>query len=169
MTLCLKPINRDIILGNKNIFLFFLCAAYSVPSFSESQDNKFGIGFGAIYNGVGISYRTKYEKIYNYYSVGCPRAGYGQSSGFMTNCGIGYSLLVADISKENNHGVVGSVGVNYVNSIAASGVAYTVGINYVYFFDGVDGSGWNIQTGPIYEYFKGRYDLAGIIGFGYQY
>ncbi len=156
-------------MNRKFSILFFVVTAFPVICIGEESANPVGVGVGAFYNGIGVSYRTKNEDYYNYYSVGCPSLGYGESSGFITNCGVGYSFLTSNLVKNKHHGIVGNVGVNYANNGTNSAIIYIAGISYAYFFSGVENSGWNIQVGPISEYSKGTFGLMGVFGFGYQY
>ena len=134
----------------------------------EERSSSIGLGIGPLYNGIGFGYKVPTSNSFSYFSVGCPSVGYGGDSGWLLNCGAGYSLVFAP-TMNKKHGVGANLGVGYSHRGIGSGASLIAGVNYSYFFSGIDRRGWNIQAGTGMEYFRQELAPTGIIGFGYQF
>ena len=147
-----------------------LTALLLLPSAGFCQDGapSFGIGVGHLYYGLGANYQFSSPNLNNYISLGCPHVGHGGDSGFVANCGVGYSLITAALSQSGKHGIGGNIGASHAVLGQREGFVYHLGINYTYFFNGIGREGWNLQVAPAIEYFGGGYSPTGFFGFGYQ-
>ena len=142
-----------------------------LPTIGTCGDNAHSIGFGLgpIYNGLGLNYEIPMSTSSNYFSLGCPGIGYGDSAGLILDCGLGYSFVSTILSKSNKHGIGGNIGLGYSGSNVNSGLTYHAGVHYSYFYDGIHNKGWNFHIGPAVRHFNNRYSPTAFFGFGYQF
>ena len=152
----------------KKLLLAFLI---SIPAagYSQGNPNSVGLGVGPLYNGFGLAYEIPIASVHNYVSIGCPSFGYGGDSGFVSNCGAGYSIVVTPFSNNTRHGFGFNVGAGFTNRHQTTSPYYLAGFNYSYFYDGIENKGWNVQIGPALEYWEGLYSPTAMFGFGYQF
>lgn len=148
-------------------FLAFLL----FPTFvsASNQSSSIGLGMGPLYYGIGANLTIPRKHSYNYLSIGCPEVGYGGDSGWITSCGVGYSIVTAEWSSNRKHGVGITTGVAYKQRYYGNGPSYSLGVSYGYFFNSIDNAGWNLQISPGYQYFNEDFSPMAILGFGYQF
>ncbi len=158
-----KQINKNFV----SIISLFIC----LPSFAGDNRESFGLGAGALYNGLGINVGIQSSTDVKYLSIGCTSIGHTSNSGWESDCGIGGSWIKANIfSQENNkHGLGVHIAMTDPDKPKTSGIKKTLGIGYIYFFNGIDAEGWNIELIPTISHYQGKKEYDIYLGFGYQF
>jgi len=141
----------------KNTLIAVLFAAFSISN-TAVGDTTFGIGVGALYNGLGFNFGRTSEASLVYGSLGCMGASSSRSSsiagdvvsrdsGYETNCGLGLGYLNLSLLPGNNHGLGLSIGYTYDTDDISGGSEYHVMPGYHYFFNGIGRPGLNLGFG----------------------
>lgn len=135
-----------------------------------SEDNKsFGLGSGSLYNGIGMSYGYQSQNSYKYASLGCLSIAYSSRYGSEYNCGIGAGFIMTDLFKldGNKHGFGAHIGATYNEHY--SEIEYFVAPQYIYFFNGINKSGWNLGGSVRLGKYDGKSDIIPSFQVGYQF
>ena len=146
----------------------FLTVLYSNTAWSE--DNKsFGLGKGSFYNGIGMSYGFQSQNSYKYLSLGCLSISYSSIYGSEYNCGVGAGFIMTDLFKSdgNKHGFGAHVGTSYNEHYRET--EYFIAPQYVYFFNGINQSGWNLGGSIRLGKYDGESDIIPTFQIGYQF
>lgn len=144
----------------------FLFTATSVADDTVS----FGLGTGALYNGLGANVSFMKESDLKYVSLGCIAIGYSSNNGTLTNCGIGGGWVRSDILSENDkHGLGIHFGVTYNTTNDRDDIEVFVGAPYLYFFKGMANGGWNTGLTPIIVKYSGETKAGLLFNLGYQF
>jgi len=141
---------------------------WASASFADNEVS-YGIGTGALTSGLGFNAALRGDNHMGYISAGCMGIGYSDTSGWILPCGIGAGWIQTDLlSKANNHhglGIyVGPVGIN-----ANDKARYGVGVTYVYFWQGINATGWNAGITPAAGIENESTKGSLLINVGYQY
>ena len=146
----------------------FSTVFYSNIALSEGG-KSLGLGAGSIYNGVGMSYGFQSHNQYKYASLGCLSITYSSTYGSELNCGAGIGFVMTDIFnlKGNKHGFGAHLGVTYNEHY--SKVETFIAPHYVYYFNGINMSGWNLGGSLRLGKYDDKSDVIPNIQLGYQF
>ena len=153
----------------KKIIQTILIISIPIIGYGQERSKFLGVGIGPLYNGMGINYEIPASNLFNYISVGCPGIGYGGDSGLITNCGVGYSIVITPIPDNKRYGFGVNIGAGISHGGSGSDPYYLAGLNYTYFYRGAEKRGWNGQIGPAIQYLRTYYSPIVLLGFGYQF
>lgn len=147
-----------------------LASVFSVATSIADDNVSFGVGAGALYNGLGANVSFVKKSDLKYVSLGCIAIGYSSNNGTSSNCGIGAGWMRSDILSENNkHGLGIHIGVTYNTSNDRNDTETFIGVPYVYFFKGMTSGGWNIGLTPIIGKHNGSIKGGLLLNLGYQF
>jgi len=142
---------------------------FTATSIAEDKIS-FGVGVGALYNGLGANVSVMKESDLRYVSLGCISIGYSSSNGTSSNCGIGAGWMKSDILSENGkHGLGIHIGVTYNTHNDRDDTEVFIGIPYLYFFKEMIAGGWNVGLTPIIGKHNGKTKGGLLLNLGYQF
>ena len=156
----------------KKIFLYsFILAGILSPATTIAENKiSFGIGSGALYNGLGVNVSFMKKSDLKYLSLGCIAIGYSSNNGVSSNCGAGAGWMRSDILSENDkHGLGIHIGVTYNTHNDRNDTEAFIGIPYLYFFKGMTAGGWNVGLTPIIGKNSGETKGGLLFNLGYQF
>ncbi len=140
--------------------------------FSEitlADENKtIGVGYGLMYNGLGVMYGIKSESSLKYLSLGCLSVGVSDTSGISSLCGIGIGYITSNLFKSNGnkHGLGIHIGTSYSDTY---GIEAFIAPQYIYFLNGIVSSGLNIGVNVSYGKQEGTTEIIPGFQIGYQF
>lgn len=155
---------------NKVKILVGMMLLASVVSAEESE-LSYGLGIGALYNGVGINIASPTEEDLKYASLGCIDFSYSSYVGFNTNCGLGIGYInTSIIGDSNKHGLGVHLAVHEDDGGYDSSTQVSLGVGYTYFLN-QSKLGWNFGLTPIYifEDSENYNKVALLFDLGYQF
>ena len=156
----------------KGIFLYgtLLASVFSVSIGSADERVSFGLGMGALYNGLGANVGFMKGPDLKYVSLGCISVAYSSNNGASSNCGLGAGWMRSDILSGNGrHGLGIHVGVTYNTHDERDDVEVFVGVPYAYFFKGMTAATWHVGLTPILGRHDGDLDGGLLLNLGYQF
>lgn len=135
------------------------------------KQTTFGLGFGALYGGLGVNFGRIDGTRLTYGSLGCIGAAGGSTGG--TNCGIGAGILSTAFLPGEHHGLGLNLGLTYdaINdTVEGDELQWHVRPTYNYFFNGLGSGGVNLGFAPVLT-FDGDGDTEGSLqlNLGYQF
>jgi len=156
----------------KGIVLCGVLLAGVFPAVSSGADGRlsFGLGMGALYNGLGVNAAFMQGPDLKYVSLGCVSLAYSSNSGASSNCGVGAGWMRSDILSNNGrHGLGVHLGVTYNSHDDRDEVEVFVGIPYAYFFKGMTAAGWHAGLTPVLGRRDGDLEGGLLLNLGYQF
>jgi hypothetical protein len=149
------------------VFLVLVAVATSAPSATDKT--SFGLGIGALYNGLGGNVALIKADDLKFLAVGCSEYSHGSVGGTNLTCGVGVGWLRPDIltKKNSKHGLGINIALDYDQ--LHSKVEPVVRVPYVFFFRGINRSGWNIGLAPFVRWDSGGTELGVMLQGGYQF
>lgn len=156
----------------KGIFLYgmLIASVFSVSISSAEERISFGLGAGALYNGLGANVGFMQASDLKYVSLGCISIAYSSNNGISSNCGLGAGWMRSDILSDNGkHGLGIHVGVTYNTHDDQDDVEVFAGVPYVYFFRGMTTGGWYAGLTPTVGRHDGDIKGGLLINLGYQF
>ena len=155
---------------NRNILVVTLIVVAATAGASSAADRtSFGLGVGALYNGLGGNFALITANDLKYVSLGCSEATHSSRNGTNVTCGVGVGWLMSDIlTKQNSkHGLGLSIALDYDQR--HSEFEPTIRMPYVYFFKGIDRRGWNIGAAPLIRWDAEGTEIGVMFEVGYQF
>jgi len=141
----------------------------AVGNSSAADKTSFGLGVGALYNGLGGNFALITASDLKYLSVGCSEASHSSSDGTNLTCGVGIGWLMSDLvtRKNSKHALGLNIAVDYdqLHSEVEPGIR----LPYVYFFRGIDRRGWNIGIAPLVRWDAEGTEIGVMFEIGYQF
>jgi hypothetical protein len=138
-------------------------------SSSAADKTSFGLGVGALYNGLGGNFALIKADDLKYISVGCSEFMSSSLDGTHVTCGVGVGWLRSDIltKKNSKHGLGLNIALDYDQF--HSKVEPSIRMPYVFFFRGLDRRGWNLGVAPLVRWDADGTDLGVMLEVGYQF
>ena len=137
---------------------------------AEESELSYGLGIGALYNGVGINIASPTKEDLKYVSLGCIDFSYSSYVGFNTNCGLGIGYInTSIIGDSNKHGLGLHLAVHEDDG-SNSSTQVSLGLGYTYFLN-QSKIGWNFGLTPMYIFGDSENDnkVALMFDLGYQF
>jgi hypothetical protein len=137
---------------------------------AEESELSYGLGIGALYNGVGINIASPTKEDLKYVSLGCMDFSYSSYVGFNTNCGLGIGYInTSIIGDSNKHGLGLHLAVHEDDG-GDSSTQVSLGVGYTYFLN-QSKIGWNFGLTPIYIFGDSENDnkVALLFDLGYEF
>jgi hypothetical protein len=146
-----------------------LVVAGGVSTLSAADKTSFGLGVGALYNGLGGNFALIKADDLKYISVGCSEFMSSSIDGTFVTCGVGIGWLKSNIltKKNSKHGLGLNIALDYDQF--DSKVEPSIRIPYVFFFRGLDRRGWNLGVAPLVRWDTDGTDLGVMLEVGYQF
>ena len=134
-----------------------------------ADKTSFGVGAGALYNGLGGNLALIKADDLRYISVGCSEFSHSSSGGTNLTCGVGLGWLRSDIliKKNSKHGLGLNIALDYDGF--ESKLEPSIRLPYVFFFRGLDRRGWNLGVAPLVRWDADGTDLGVMLEVGYQF
>ena len=154
----------------KRLFVVILLfVAGGVSTLSAADKTSFGLGVGALYNGLGGNFALIKADDLKYISVGCRDFTSSSFDGTHVTCGVGVGWLRSDIltKKNSQHGLGLNIALDYDQF--HSKVEPSIRMPYVFFFRGLDRRGWNLGVAPLVRWDADGTDLGVMLEVGYQF
>ncbi len=156
----------------KRLVLCGALLAGALPAAGHGADERvsFGLGMGALYNGLGVNAAFMKGFDLRYVSLGCASIAYSSNSGASSNCGVGAGWMRSDILSSNGrHGLGLHLGVTYNTHDERDDVEVFVGLPYAYFFEGMTAATWHVGLTPILGRHDGNLEGGLLLNLGYQF
>ena len=136
---------------------------------SAADKSSFGLGVGALYNGLGGNFALITADDLKYVSVGCSEASNSSRHGTNVTCGVGVGWLMSDLltKKNSKHGLGLNLALDYDQ--LHSKAEPSIRLPYVFFFRGLDRRGWNLGVAPFVRWDAEGTELGLMIEIGYQF
>jgi hypothetical protein len=143
--------------------------AAATSTSSAAERTSFGLGVGALYNGLGVNIALVKADDLKYLSVGCSEASRSSIDGTNLTCGLGIGWLRSDIltRKNSKHGLGLNIAVDYDQLHSEAEPA--VRMPYVFFFRGLDRKGWNLGVAPLVRWDTKGTEIGVMFEVGYQF
>ena len=156
-------------MARRTVFAFVMLIAVAVGSSSAADKTSFGVGAGALYNGLGGNLALIKADDLRYISVGCSEFSHSSSGGTNLTCGVGLGWLRSDIltRKNSKHGLGLNIALDYDQF--HSKAEPSIRLPYVFFFRGLDRRGWNIGVAPLVRWDADGTELGVMLEVGYQF
>ncbi len=154
------------------ICMLVIVSIFSAATTTSIAEDKvsFGVGMGALYNGLGVNVGFMKESNLKYVSLGCTGFSYSSDNEISSICGIGAGWMRSDILSGNDkHGLGIHIGVTYNNGDGKNDTEAFIGIPYLYFFKGMSAGGWNAGLTPIIGKRNGEIKGGLLLNLGYQF
>lgn len=151
------------------VFLFSLITNWAT-AVSAADRTSFGLGLGALYNGLGANVAWTSPDDMKFVSAGVSGYIYSSHGDDTAVFGIGAGWLKTDIltGKNNKHGLGINLALDYYQR--ASKIEPAIRIPYVFFFNGVDQKGLNLGIAPFVRWSSDNStDFGALIQIGYQF
>ena len=149
------------------VLLVLVTVATNSPSAADKT--SFGLGVGALYNGLGGNLALIKADDLKYISVGCSEFMSSSRDGTHVTCGVGVGWLRSDIltKKNSKHGLGLNIALDYDGF--ESKLEPSIRLPYVFFFRGLDRRGWNLGVAPLVRWDADGTDLGVMLEVGYQF
>jgi hypothetical protein len=157
-------------MAKRLLIVFLLFVAGGVSTLSAADKTSFGLGVGALYNGLGGNFALIKADDLKYISVGCSEFMSSSLDGTHVTCGVGVGWLRSDIltKKNSKHGLGLNIALDYDGF--HSKVEPSIRLPYVFFFRGLDRRGWNLGVAPLVRWDADEgTDLGVMLEVGYQF
>ena len=157
----------------KNVIKIAIAISILVGVNLKADENKlsYGIGIGALYNGIGANIALPKQNSMTYLAVGCVSLEYSDyNDQWDSSCGFGLGYIDTSIlsNKNNKHGLGVFLGATY-NSSKEKDEELTLGLGYTYFSNGISNRGWNFGLTPAIKFYKNGKDAILLLDIGYQF
>ena len=156
-------------MARRSFIVFLLFVAGGVSTLSAADKTSFGLGVGALYNGLGGNLALIKADDMKYISVGCGEFMSSSIDGTYVTCGVGIGWLRSDIltKKNSKHGLGLNIALDYDGF--ESKFEPSIRLPYVFFFRGLDRRGWNLGVAPLVRWDADGTDLGVMLEVGYQF
>ena len=156
-------------MARRTVFAFVMLIAVAVGSSLAADKTSFGVGAGALYNGLGGNLALIKADDLKYISVGCSEFSHSSSGGTDLTCGVGLGWLRSDIltRKNSKHGLGLNIALDYDQF--HSKAEPSIRLPYVFFFRGLDRKGWNIGVAPLVRWDADGTELGVMLEVGFQF
>jgi hypothetical protein len=136
---------------------------------SAADKTSFGVGVGALYNGLGGNFALIKANDMKYVSVGCTEARSSSTHGTDMTCGVGVGWLRSDIftRKNSKHAIGVNLALDYDQF--HSEVEPSIRLPYVFFFKGIERRGFNLGLAPLVRWDANGTELGVMFEIGYQF
>jgi len=153
----------------RTVILLGVLIAVAMGSSSAADKTSFGLGAGALYNGLGGNFALIKADDLKYISVGCSEFMSSSLDGTHVTCGVGIGWLKSDVltKKNSKHGLGLNIALDY--DPFHSKVEPSIRLPYVFFFKGLDRRGWNLGFAPLVRWDADGTDLGVMLEIGYQF
>ena len=163
-----------------------IAGLFTIPMFctNVSADTTLGIGFGSMYNGLGINFGRIDGNSLTFVALGCIGGSYSSGSSrsgtsgtlttsdssYDTNCGGGLGYISTAMLPGDNHGLGLSIGYTYDTDDNSGGSEFHIMPGYHYFWNGIGQRGLNLGFGArVTRSEEGSADTGFIFNLGYQF
>jgi len=156
-------------MARRSFVVFLLFVAGGVSTLSAADKTSFGLGVGALYNGLGGNLALIKADDFRFVSLGCSEFMSSSLDGTNVTCGVGIGLLRSDIltKKNSKHGLGLNISLDYDGF--ESKLEPSIRLPYVFFFRGLDRRGWNLGVAPLVRWDADGTDLGVMLEVGYQF
>lgn len=156
-------------MARRSFVVFLLFVAGGVSTLSAADKTSFGLGVGALYNGLGGNLALIKADDFRFVSLGCSEFMSSSLDGTHVTCGVGIGLLRSDIltKKNSKHGLGLNISLDYDGF--ESKLEPSIRLPYVFFFRGLDRRGWNLGVAPLVRWDADGTDLGVMLEVGYQF
>lgn len=154
----------------RSVIVFVVLIAVATGSSWAADKTSFGLGVGALYNGLGGNFALIKADDLKYVSFGCSEYMSSSLDGAHVTCGLGVGWLRSDIltKKNSKHGLGLNIALDYDGF--HSELEPSIRIPYVFFFRGLDRRGWNLGVAPLVRWDSDEgTDLGVMLEIGYQF
>jgi len=153
----------------RTVVVVFVLIAIATGSSSAADKTSFGLGAGALYNGLGGNLALIKADDLKYISVGCSEFMSSSIDGTDVTCGVGIGWLRSNIltRKNSKHGLGLNIALDY-DQFHSKGEP-SIRLPYVFFFRGLDRRGWNLGVAPLVRWDADGTDLGVMLEVGYQF
>jgi hypothetical protein len=136
---------------------------------SAADKTSFGVGVGALHNGLGGNFALIKANDMKYVSVGCTEARSSSTHGTDMTCGVGVGWLRSDIftRKNSKHAIGVNLALDYDQF--HSEVEPSIRLPYVFFFKGIERRGFNLGLAPLVRWDANGTELGVMFEIGYQF
>ena len=153
----------------RTVIVLVALLAVATGSSSAADKTSFGLGVGALYNGLGGNLALIKADDLKYISVGCSEYMSSSIEGTFVTCGVGIGWLRSDLltKKNSKHGLGLNIALDYDGF--ESKAEPSIRLPYVFFFRGIDRKGWNIGVAPLVRWDADGTELGVMLEVGYQF
>jgi len=150
-------------------FVSLVFVAGGVSTLPAADKTSFGLGAGALYNGLGGNFALIKADDLKYISVGCSEYMSSSLDGTHVTCGVGVGWLMSDLltKKNSKHGLGLNLALDYDR--LHSKAEPSIRLPYVFFFRGLDRRGWNLGVAPFVRWDADGTELGLMFEIGYQF
>lgn len=151
------------------VLTFLALVGAATGTISAADRTSFGVGIGALYNGIGGGFALIKADDLKYLSVGCSEFSRSSIDGTNVTCGVGIGWLRSDIltRKNSKHGLGVNLAVDYDQ--LHSEAEPSIRMPYVFFFKGLDRKGWNLGVAPLVRWDAEDTEIGVMFEVGYQF
>ncbi len=165
---CFSPDTQDFLRKPRFATHTVILVCLLLSGAALAKDGKtIGVGIGALYNGLGLSYGLQGLGTLKYVSLGCLSLSTSRSRGTESNCGLGAGFLRTDLG--NRHGLGVHLGATYNEHANLNSIEMFVAPQYVYFFNGIDAPGFNLGASLYFGQYDGDFKIRPGLQVGYQF
>ena len=156
-------------MNKRSITVLLLTIAAAAGTASGTEKTSFGVGIGALYNGLGGNLALIKADDLKYISLGCSEASHSSAEGTDLTCGVGIGWLKSDLltRKNRKHAVGLNIALDYDQYHAE--LEPSIRLPYAFFFRGIDRRGWNIGVAPLVRWDADGTEVGVMFEIGYQF
>lgn len=146
-----------------------LILVLATGTLTAADTTSFGVGLGALYNGIGGNFALIKADDFRFVSAGCTEASSSSANGTNLTCGVGVGWLRSDLltRKNSKHGLGINLALDYDQ--LHSEIEPAVRLPYVFFFNGLGRRGFNLGLAPLVRWDAEGTELGVMFEFGYQF
>ncbi len=147
-----------------------LLACMVATANADQQTTTFGLGAGALYNGLGVNLGRVTGHDLRYLALGCVSVAYSSRHGLDADCGLGLGWMRSGpFSSSHRHALGLHLGVTYDTHAERSAVEPFLGVPYVYFSHGMAAAGWNLGVTPTLGRHDDNLSVGLMLNAGFQF
>lgn len=156
-------------MNRRIVAISLLVIAAAAGTTSAADKGSFGLGVGALYNGLGGNYALIKADDLKYISLGCSELTRSSAEGTDLTCGVGIGWLRSDLltRKNSRHAIGLNVALDYDQY--HSELEPAIRLPYAFFFRGIDRRGWNIGVAPLVRWDAEGTEVGVMFEVGYQF
>jgi len=147
------------------------------------SDTTFGVGFGALYSGLGLNFGRITDTGLGYGALGCLGGSTTSSetvgpdgiavsseSSRSTNCGVSLGFVSTTLMPGRKHGIAINIGYSYdTRNDEFGGAEVHLTPSYHYFFNGIERRGLNLGFGPRFTFRDNATETRLMVNLGFQF